>query len=413
MLTSESAGNNPSYSNSINMSAHQSSKVPYHHMDREWDCRFNVPTPEDLATLLSAVKAETAKGRLSYALVSGVEIGTRPFQDDYLIRHVHVGLKFINRVSKSSILSNLQIKQGNGYYLVPRNRSLPYAGWRKHHLKAESKVDPEELCLYEYGTLPKDAAEAKEVVVRSENEKKRKLDDILIEMKNDMTNGVPDDEIFAKFPRNFLQYGEKIKTMMVQTMDKDKKSGMPHMWITGAPGDGKSALVNLIFNMIYYKNMDTRFFDLLKADKHQAIVFSDVDHATVEKLGVQFFKTVCDEAGFPVDQKYKTPQLVSLPIIITSNFRLHDVLPEDMQGRHENLMALKRRFFEVGIQDLLRLLHVKLLSKYELNMLKREGNSDPRKCFMTWDYIRDSPKGEPIPDPEWFQAKIKEAYFGA
>nr|QJI53841.1 MAG: replication protein [Parvo-like hybrid virus UC4]QJI53845.1 MAG: replication protein [Parvo-like hybrid virus UC4] len=392
--------------------AFASSKVPFHHMDREWDCRFNVPTQEDLDLVLQGVKDEVNKNRLSYALVSGVEIGTRPFQDDYLMRHVHVCLKYINRVSKSSVVKNLNIKQGNGYYLVPRKRELPYKGWRDHALKVDTKVDPEELCLFEHGTLPPDVVKATEFVTRSENEKKRKLDDILIEMKDDLKNGVDDEVIFRKFPRNFLTYGEKLKSMMEQVKDDRNKSGVPHLWIVGAPGDGKSAWVQLLFEKLYFKNMDTRFFDLLKKETHQAIVLSDVDHATVEKLGVQFFKTVCDEAGFPVDQKYKTPQLVSLPIIVTSNFRLRDVLPEDMQGRSENIRALERRFFQVNIQDVLRLTDIKLLSKYELNMLKKEGNSDPRKCFMTYDYIRDCPKGEPLPDHEFFQEKIKKAFYG-
>ncbi|KAF4036581.1 hypothetical protein GN244_ATG11289 [Phytophthora infestans] len=33
-----------------------------------------------------------------------------------------------NRVTKSYILKNLQIKQGNEYHLVPPNRDLPIQG---------------------------------------------------------------------------------------------------------------------------------------------------------------------------------------------------------------------------------------------------------------------------------------------
>ena len=63
--------------------------VPYHTEDRQWDARFNVQSDEDLGHLVNAVRADFERGRLKYVLISGVEIGTRPFQDDYLIRHVH------------------------------------------------------------------------------------------------------------------------------------------------------------------------------------------------------------------------------------------------------------------------------------------------------------------------------------
>ena len=113
--------------------------------DRQWDARFNVQTEEDLTNLIDAAKREFNSGKIKYLLIGGVEIGTKEYQDDFGIRHVHVALIYFNRVSKRSILKNLAIKQGNGYYLVPRNRSLPYTGWRNHHTKEFSKADPKEV----------------------------------------------------------------------------------------------------------------------------------------------------------------------------------------------------------------------------------------------------------------------------
>lgn len=101
--------------------------VPYHHEDRQWDARFNVQQDEDLANLLDGIKATWDKGLLKYILVGGVEIGTRAYQDDYKIKHVHVASIFHNRVSKRSILRHFNVKEGNGYYLVPRNRDFPYS----------------------------------------------------------------------------------------------------------------------------------------------------------------------------------------------------------------------------------------------------------------------------------------------
>jgi len=386
--------------------------TPFHHLDREWDARFNVPLDDDLDLILAALKAECQLGKLKYALVSGIEVGTRPFQDDYLIRHVHVALLYMNRVSKSAILKNLSVKQGNGYYLVPRNRDFPYSGWKKHHTKKETKISEDSLMLFEYGELPADRPSASaQVTKRSDEEKKRKLDDIIIEMK-DMIEKGEDDEAFRKFPRNYLTYGEKLKAMVHQRRDFFQTKGNPHIWLTGNPGTGKSAIMQVIYPEYFNKNLDTKFFDRFDEKVHSHVLLQDVDHNTIEKLGVQFFKSICDEAGYPIDQKYKTPQIVRLCVLVTSNFSIEDVLPEDLKGRRENLAALTRRFWVVNVRDLLPILGLKLLSKYEITQLKKAGNKDPNKLFMTWDYLRDCPLGEPLKPADHYQEVIRAKYFG-
>lgn len=385
--------------------------VPFHHVDREWDARFNVPTEEDLQNLLSAIKAQVDAGKFRYCLVGGVEIGQRPYQDDYLIRHVHCGFVYNNRVTKSSIIKNLGIKTGNGYYLVPRKREFPYSGWKAHHTKTETKTSIDSLLLYEYGVLPSDKATAEnQVTKRSDEEKKRKLDEIIVEMRGMIEKG-DDDEAFRKFPRNYLTYGEKIKAMVMQKRDFFKTKGDPHIWLWGNPGTGKSAILQVIYPDYYNKNLDNRFFDRYLDGKHSHVLLQDVDHNSMEKLGVQFFKSICDEAGYPIDAKYKTPQIARLTILVSSNFKITDVVPEDLKGRHENISALNRRFYMVNIRDFLPLLGLKLLSKYEITQLKKEGNLNPRKLFLSWDYIRDCPTGEPIPSAEDLQKLVREKFY--
>ena len=149
-----------------------SSAVAYTTQDRQWDGRLNVQTDEDLTGLLNALKHEWDNGKFRYILCSGTEIGTRPYQDDYQIRHVHVALLYVNRVSKKSILKNFGIKEGNGYYLVPRNRDLPYQGWRDHHIKEFSKTDKNKTIIFEAGELPKDASNAIKQTRSNEDVKK-------------------------------------------------------------------------------------------------------------------------------------------------------------------------------------------------------------------------------------------------
>lgn len=391
------------------MQAASNRQVFFHTIDRQWDCRFNVPTDEDLNNLLNAIKSEWDNGKFKYILVSGIEIGTRPYQDDFQLKHVHVAAIFNNRVTKSAILKNWNIKQGLGYYLVPRNRDLPYSGWKNHHSKAETKLDPTIPVLFEQGTLPLDDKFTK-LPEASEQEKKRKLDDILLEMKGLIEENKA-DEAFTKFPRNYLTYGEKIKAMLTQKRDFFKSNGDPHIWLFGTPGSGKTALLTYIYPNYYKKNLYNRFFDLYDPETHDHIVLEDLDHEAIEKLGVNFLKTICDEAGFPVDQKYKTPQLTRSTILVTSNFRLHEVLPEDMPGRRENLAALLRRFWHVNIYDMLRLLQLKLLPKYDRSKLKKEGNQDPGKLFLTWDYMTDTPLCQPLQSPEYYAQALKDYFY--
>lgn len=383
-------------------------QVPFTHQDRQWDARFNVPTDGDLELILNNIKSEWNNGKLRYILCGGLEIGTRPYQDDYQIRHFHVAAIFANRVSKSSILKNWGVKQGNGYYLVPRNRDLPYSGWRNHHIKEFSKIDKTKPTLFEMGELPEDE-KTKRCSAPSEEEKKRKVDEILIDMRKLIEEG-EEQSAFTKYPRNYLIYGERLKAMVKQKRDFFKNNGDPHIWLYGSPGTGKTAILSYVYPTYYKKNLHNKFFDLYDPEVHTHVMLEDLDHEAVERLSINFIKTICDEAGFPIDQKYKTPQLTRTVCLVTSNFTINELL-EDKPGIEQNKPALLRRFWHVNIWELLRVLGVKLLPKSDRLLLKKEGNDDPSKLFLCWDYAQNMPTGKPLKAPEDYRQLIKNAYF--
>lgn len=389
--------------------------VSFQTEDRQWDARFNVQLEEDLADLLRAAEREWNSGKLKYCLIGGVEIGDKEYQDDFGIKHVHCAFVFVNRVSKRSILKNLAIKQGNGYYLVPRNRSLPYAGWRNHHTKEHSKIDKSKCVLYEMGTIPVDKdIKGESFVKRSENEKKRKIDEVLIDMRG-MIESNQEEEAFKKYPRTFIQYGEKLKALICQRKDNLQSDGHPHIWLHGYPGSGKSAILSYIYPKTYKKNLYNKFFDLYDPKEHDHIMLEDLDHDAVDKLSTNFLKTLCDESGFPIDQKYKTPQLTRSTILVSSNFTIQQIISQSEEcnvfGKEANSKALLRRFWQVEAPEFLRLLGVKLLPKYELNMLKKDGNMDPGRLFYSFDYLTGTPTGEPIKTPEEYAKIVKDHYY--
>jgi len=83
----------------------QSSQVPYKLEDRQWDVRINVQSDEYLQSIVNAIKSEYGNGKFRYILISGVEIGTKPTQSDYQVRHVHIAAIFHNRCSKGNLRS--------------------------------------------------------------------------------------------------------------------------------------------------------------------------------------------------------------------------------------------------------------------------------------------------------------------
>lgn len=382
--------------------------------DRQWDCRFNVQLESDLASLLATLRADTQSGRIKYLLLGGVEIGTKPMHDDYGIRHVHVCVIFESVHSKLSILKSWEIKQGNGYYLVPRNRSLPFSGWRAHHIKEFSKVDPTSTILLEFGTLPSDKAAPATFQKRSDEEKKRKIDDILIDMRGMIEKG-EEEQAFAKFPRTYLQYGEKIKALTLQRRDKLTSNGDPHMWVHGPAGCGKSAVLAFVYPDYFKKNLHNKFFDLYDPNVHSHVMLEDLDHEAVERLGTNFLKTLCDEAGFAIDQKYKTPQLARTSVLVTSNFTIQQLIAQSTEanvfGKEQNIKALLRRFWVLDGRELLKHLGLMLRPKYEIGLLKKEGNSDPSRLFIRWDYVNDAPACLPLKTPAEYQQTLKDIFY--
>lgn len=387
--------------------------VNYSTEDRQWDVRVNVQEDAYLENLLESIVLENAAGKFKYVLVGGLEIGTRSNQSDYKVRHVHIAVIFHNRASKSSIIKNWGIIEGNGYYMVPRNREMPYKGWRDHHIKPFSKVSENEKdwILYEQGELPKDT-KAVQRTERGPEEKKRKIDEVIMDMKEMMEAG-KDSEAMAKYPRNFLIYGARIKATIQQKIhSRGDTQRNPHIWLHGYPGSGKTTLMELIFPNSFKKDLSNRFFDLLDPEHHKEVLLNDVDPDNVERLGVQFFKTICDEGGFTIDQKYKTPQPVKVTALVTSNFSIPECIPDDCKNIEVTKVALFRRFWHIQNHELLRVLGIKLIDPYERNMLKKAGNEDVRKIYYSFDHLTGQPTGEPLKTAEEYQQMIRDKYYG-
>ena len=239
-------------------------------------------------------------------------------------------------------------------------------------------------------------------------EKKCTTDEVLRKIRK-LLEEDKDEEAFELYPRNFVLYGERLKSLIKQKKPEGTRPHL-HIWLYGFPGTGKTAIMNFLYPNTYKKDLNNRFFDLYDAKVHDHVMLEDLDHANVEKLGIQFLKTLCDESGFPIDQKYKTPQLTKTTVLVTSNFQIDAVVPEG-KGVDETKMALHRRFLELRVDQFLTMLGLKLIPTYERKQLKLRGNNDPKAVFMTWNYVYNIPTGEEVKDPEHYQNMIIDMVY--
>jgi hypothetical protein len=139
-------------------------------------------------------------------------------------------------------------------------------------------------------------------------------------------------------------------------------------------------------------------------------MLEDLDHEAVKTLTINFIKTLCDEVGFPIDQKYKTPQLARTTVLVSSNFTIRDLV-SDGPGLDQNLRAIARRFWQINIYELLRLLQLKLVNKQQLGELKKAGNNDMAKLFLDYDYLTDTPTGKELKKPEEYQQTLRDYFY--
>lgn len=385
------------------------SKTRKNCFDRQWDARFNIPDKTYLNDFLTNLK-EYAEKEMRYCLVGGLEVGVK--NHDQGVEHVHCIFVFHNARSSNAIIKNLKINKSLGYYIKARTRSLPFQGLIDHHKKEWTKKDKNSLCLYEYGEpIVRDGPKCYQK--RSELEKKMTRNDIMIHLRQLISEG-REEEAFTLYPCEFVRSGEKLKSLFGgQKDDPRTKEVFPHMWIMGPAGTGKSRIVSLLFPNAFNKNLDNRFWDLYDRNNpdHQFVSMEDVDPETFDRLGIQFFKTICDERGYPIDQKYKSPQPIKINAIISSNHSIKECISADTVGYEVTAAALERRYWQINIFDLLKLLNLKLLSKKELMWMKKCGNEDAAACFLTWDYINNGPLGEHLKTPEEYRSILRDYYY--
>lgn len=132
----------------------------------EWDLSFTFPDdalymPNSMIVTIEDFIRKNP-GQVKYALISGIEVGTNADSlTTHNAHHVHCCLIIKDAMTRDQALQVFELPEVYAHnkfkhYAVPRNQEWPYIGWKLHHTKTETKIDPNSLILYEYGQLPDD-----------------------------------------------------------------------------------------------------------------------------------------------------------------------------------------------------------------------------------------------------------------
>lgn len=390
--------------------------VDWSEQDRQWDIRVNLlpgsemgsleDAREELAALLEVWKKWD---KIKYLFVGGIEVGDNPSQDDFERFHVHVALILHTPNTRRAVVHSLRLSRAlvgsrsgepRSYYISKRNPFASFTGWRNHHSKEKTKVC-EEYIAAEFGEAPKEYGNQ---LIEKGGCGKMKQDDMLREIMSLFAQGKK-DQAFQEYPALTLRYHGQI-TAMVKSRN-ELPSEIDHtkrLWIWGGPGTGKSAYVAWKYPKAFKKSLtknEVLYWNGLDLDWHTHVYLEDIGPEAFENLGMEQLKQWADPShGYTVSMKYGAPIYgVMLPMIVTSNYRPSQLIPDDTKYPTTELHALERRFEIIHIDTLLTRENIRLRRKSELVALRKTKNADFSAVF------------EDLVDPDDAHVARKEAEY--
>lgn len=373
--------------------------VNWSEQDRQWDVRVNLLPGAEIGKIEDARQELEALleiwkrwDKIKYCFVGGLEVGDNPSQDDFERFHVHVALILHTPNTRRAVVHSLRLSRAlvgtragepRSYYCAKRNPFASFTGWRNHHAKEKTKVS-EEYIAAEFGEAPREYGNQ---LIEKGSVGKMKQDDMLREIMQLFSQGKK-DQAFQEYPALTLRYHGQI-TAMVKSRNElpTEIDHSKRLWIYGGPGTGKSAFVAWKYPRAFKKSLtknEVLYWNGLDLDWHSHVYLEDIGPEAFENIGMEQLKQWADPShGYTVSMKYGAPIYgVTLPLIVTSNYRPSQLLPDDLKYPTTELQALERRFEVVSIAQLLERENLKLRPKSELVALRKAKNADFGAVFQ-------------------------------
>lgn len=373
-------------------------EVNWSEQDRQWDIRVNLLPGSEIGEIEDArAELEALLGvwkkweKIKYCFVGGLEVGDNPAQDDYNRFHVHVALILHTPNTRRAVVHSLRLSRAlvgtragepRSYYCAKRNPFASFTGWRNHHSKEKTKVC-EEYITAEFGEAPREYGNQ---LIEKGSVGKMKQDDMLREIMSLFAQGKK-DQAFQEYPALTLRYHAQITAMVKSRLELPTEiDHSKRMWIYGGPGTGKSAYVAWKFPKAFKKSLtknEVLYWNGLDVDWHTHVYLEDIGPEAFENVGMEQLKQWADPShGYTVSMKYGAPIYgVTLPLIVTSNYKPSQLLPDDTKYPTTELEALTRRFEIIHIDTLLQRENLKLRRKSELVALRKAKNADFSAVF--------------------------------
>lgn len=373
--------------------------INWSEQDRQWDIRVNLLPGAEIGSIEDAreelealLKIWKTWDKIKYCFVGGIEVGDNPSQDDFERFHVHIALILHTPNTRRAVVHSLRLSRAlvgsragepRSYYCAKRNPFASFTGWRNHHAKEKTKVGQEYIAA-EFGEAPREYGNQ---LMEKGSVGKMKQDDMLREIMQLFSQGKK-DQAFQEYPALTLRYHGQI-TAMVKSRNElpTEIDHSKRLWIYGGPGTGKSAFVAWKYPRAFKKSLtknEVLYWNGLDLDWHSHVYLEDIGPEAFENIGMEQLKQWADPShGYTVSMKYGAPIYgVTLPLIVTSNYRPSQLLPDDLKYPTTELQALERRFEVVSIAQLLERENLKLRPKSELVALRKAKNADFGAVFQ-------------------------------
>lgn len=372
--------------------------INWSEQDRQWDVRVNLLPGAEIGSIEDAreelealLKIWKTWDKIKYCFVGGIEVGDNPSQDDFERFHVHIALILHTPNTRRAVVHSLRLSRAlvgpragepRSYYISKRNPFASFTGWRNHHSKEKTKVGQEYIAA-EFGEAPKEYGNQ---LIEKGSVGKMKQDDMLREIMQLFSQGKK-DQAFQEYPALTLRYHGQITAMVKSRLELPTEiDHSKRMWIYGGPGTGKSAYVAWKFPKAFKKSLtknEVLYWNGLDVDWHTHVYLEDIGPEAFENLGMEQLKQWADPShGYTVSMKYGAPIYgVTLPLIVTSNYKPSQLLPDDTKYPTTELEALTRRFEIIHIDTLLQRENLKLRRKSELVALRKAKNADFSAVF--------------------------------
>lgn len=343
-----------------------------------WHIRIHDPSPEFIEMFINTCRTLQAETYLTY-----VVIGEEKTRSEKGLSHIHAAIGTHKSLSKFHLAQKLKVRNNckmfRQWYIAPvYSNSSPAANaayCRKGNILLDIGQIPE--------TNIKDLGKEE---LRGRCSEKWKEMISLAKLQQW-------EEIEQKYPYEYIANGAKLRALYFIQHTPAGRTHQQHLWIYGAPGTGKSCVVEYMFPNHFKKRPDADWlgYNPILCPGHSVVYLPDFDIQSMKMLKAETLKVMCDPQGFNANKKFAGGEIIAPGrVVVTSNFTIGDCFPPGYPGIETQKAALRRRFKEIHISDYLDELHLKLKTKEELNKLKEEGNFDWSKCFTDTSFMEDA-----------------------